>query len=335
LGVYDVHGFVISVEGPADRVFAREYGYFKVPEVPHEVDLFVKVNEGRNPLPTTVWGYNKGMFIPFDESENTLLYDVGIENVRPLDRFLDGIEFLIWWPDKVWLHAGAVEKNGKAYVFTGKGGVGKTSCVLNLLKEGYNYLSDDWLIVGDGKAFSLLRRIHIFDYNLRHKEIARKLLGHKRLLYILEGKLLDYGSKFSPHKYLKFVFDKLKERNMLTVELHKIYPEAKVTSSSLISKVFLLERKKADCIEVKKDITPKELAQKMAYYNMYEWNHMFREYYRYAHLFGIRNKRIENRLYHDMRVMNATFKRCEVYRVIVPERLDLYEVSLTSLLDID
>ncbi|MHA1833984.1 MAG: hypothetical protein ACTSV7_08335, partial [Candidatus Baldrarchaeia archaeon] len=284
MGIYDIYGFVIAVEGPADKVFSKEYEYFKLLNAPQKVDLLVKVNEKQRTLPTQIWGLNKGMYIPFDEGENILWYDEGVENIRPLDRFLDAIEFLMWWPDKAWLHAGAVEKNGNAYIFTGGGGVGKTSSVLNLLREGCNYISDDWLIIGGGKAFSMPKRIHIFDYNLKHKEIAKRVLGYKRLYHCPICKLLEYGSRFSPHKHIKFVFEKLRERTMLAVDVHRIYPEAKVSPPSPISKVFLLERKKVKSIEVKRDITSKELARKMAYYNLYEWNHMFREYYRYVHL---------------------------------------------------
>jgi hypothetical protein len=335
LSVYNVYDFVIAVEGPADKVFSKEYGLFKISDTPQKVDLIVRVNEGKRPLPTQIWGFNLGMYIPFDEGEKILWYDKGVENIRPLDHFLDNIEFLMWWPDKTWLHAGAVEKDGKVYVFTGGGGVGKTSCVLNLLREGYSYLNDDWLIIGKGKAFPLPKRIHVFDYNLKDKEIAKRVLGYRRLYYLPMCKLLEYCSEFSPHRYMKFIFEKLRERTILRIEFQKIFPEAEVASPSFISKVFLLERKKVSCIEVKKDITSCELARKMAYYNVYEWNHMFREYYRYVYLFGIRNKKIENRLYHDTEIMNKTFETCDLYRVIVPEGLDLSKINLTSLLDID
>lgn len=333
--MYDLHGFVVAVEGQADKIFSEEYGFFKLSNVSMKADLLVKVNKEGHILPTQIWGLNKGMYIPFDEGENILWYDEGVENVRPLDRFLDPIEFLIWWPDKAWLHAGAVEKNGKAYVFTGGRGCGKTSSVLNLLREGYNYLSDDWLIIGRGKAFPMPKRIHIFDYNLKHKEVAKRVLGFKRLYYYPMCKLLEYGSRFSPHKHIKFVFEKLRERTMLTVDVYRICPKAKVSPPSPISKVFLLERKKVDDIKVKSGITPKELARKMAYYSLYEWNYMFREYYRYVHLFGIRNQRIENRLYYDMEVMNETFEKCQLCKVVIPEMLDLCKVDLASLLDID
>jgi len=66
--------------------------------------MIIKVDEEKLPLPTQ-WGSNKGMHIPFDERENILWYNEGMEDVRPVDRFLDGFEFLMWWSDKARLGA--------------------------------------------------------------------------------------------------------------------------------------------------------------------------------------------------------------------------------------
>ncbi|MEM5866758.1 MAG: hypothetical protein QXG39_02450 [Candidatus Aenigmatarchaeota archaeon] len=335
LGVYDIHGFVVAVEGPADELFSKEFGYFIVSNTTEKkVDLFIKVNKEKKSLPTQFWGLNKGLYIPFNKDENVLLYDEGVEKLKPQDRFLDPIEILMWWPDKTRVHAGAVAKNGKAYVFTGEGGVGKTTSVLNLLQKGCEYLSEDWLIIGRGKAFPFPKRIHIFDYNLKHEEIAKKLLGRKRLYYRLKSRLLELGERYSPHIYIRYIFNKLNARNMLIVELKELFPEAKVGNVTSISKVFLLERRKVPKIEIKEDITPEKLARRMACYNMYEWHHMFREYYYYSYLFGIKNEKIENRLNHDIEIMTETFGKAELYRVIIPESLDLYNVDLVSTLEI-
>jgi hypothetical protein len=56
LGIYDVYGFMVAVEGSADKVFSEEYGYFKISEVTQKIDLFVKVNEARRFLPTRTYG---------------------------------------------------------------------------------------------------------------------------------------------------------------------------------------------------------------------------------------------------------------------------------------
>ena len=113
------------------------------------------------------------------------------------------------------------------------------------MREDYNCLTDDWAIIERGKAFPMPKRIRIFDYNLKHKEIAKRVLGFKRLYYYPLCKLLEYGSRFSPHKIHKICFQKITERTMLTVDIHRIYPEAKVSSPHLFRK-YLLERKVND-----------------------------------------------------------------------------------------
>ena len=54
-----------------------------------------------------------------------------------------------------------------------------------------------------------------------------------------------------------------------------------------------------------------------------------------VHLFGIGNQKIENEVKYDMKIMDETFEKCKLYKVVIPERLDLYKVDLVSLLDID
>ncbi|MEM2292953.1 MAG: hypothetical protein QXX41_06715 [Nitrososphaerota archaeon] len=312
MSIYNIHGFVLSVEGPADKIFGREYWYFKVSEVPQKIDLFIKVSE-EDCLPTRVWGSGKGMLIPFDESENTLWYNKGVELVK--EYLIHYCEFLMYWSNKTWLHAGAVERDGKAYVFTGEGGVGKTSSVLNLVKNGFNYLSDDFLLVSDdGFAFPAPRRVHIFDYNLKDKDIAKRALGRKRLYYIPLSKLINVGAKLSPHRYIRYVFEKLRERTMLRVELLTLFPNCKIAPPTPISKIFFLERKKYKKIHrIEIESVPlyeyDSFCRKIAYINMYEWGDCLREYYRYVYLFGANNSRIENKIQHDIGILINALKK--------------------------
>ena len=60
MSIYDFYGFVVSVEGPADRLFSEEYGYFKILKTLQKIDMIIKVDEEKLPLPTQ-WGSNKGM----------------------------------------------------------------------------------------------------------------------------------------------------------------------------------------------------------------------------------------------------------------------------------
>lgn len=50
-------------------------------------------------------------------------------------------------PDFLWLHAGAVAKNGKGLLVSGPSGCGKSTLTLRLHERGWRFLSDDLLAV--------------------------------------------------------------------------------------------------------------------------------------------------------------------------------------------
>jgi hypothetical protein len=176
---YDIYGFRLAVEGPATKTISQRYTSFKTSQVIENPDLSVKVCEGEKDLPTKPGGSLVGLRVPFDPTERILWYQKGVASGILL-WYLDG---LLWWPDRVFMHAGAVAKKGKALMFMGGPNVGKTRITLNLLDNGYDYLSDDWMLVGDGKAYPLSRTIKLNDYNLRNQRFERAVLGRRRFFY--------------------------------------------------------------------------------------------------------------------------------------------------------
>ena len=59
------------------------------------------------------------------------------------------ILFHLWTQDlpAQLVHAGAIAKDGEAFLITGKSGSGKSTSCLNLLRAGYQYLGDDYVWV--------------------------------------------------------------------------------------------------------------------------------------------------------------------------------------------
>jgi hypothetical protein len=90
------------------------------------------------------------------------------------------------------VHGSAVGKDGAAYLFSARGGTGKTISTLNFVKRGFDYYSDDSVILGDHEILGL-----IVPFNLRFTYDVEALLGIKfspktkrelflkRLLYFL------------------------------------------------------------------------------------------------------------------------------------------------------
>jgi hypothetical protein len=53
------------------------------------------------------------------------------------------------------VHAGAIAKDGEAFLITGKSGSGKSTSCLNLLRAGYQYLGDDYVWLELGKEVAV------------------------------------------------------------------------------------------------------------------------------------------------------------------------------------
>ena len=324
--IYDVYGFVISIDDLPNAHFFNEYGYFKVNRpIAGKVDLFVKVSDKEEMFPTKPAGSDKGLYLPFGKNENTLWYNRGVHS----GFILHYCEALMWWSDKTFLHAGVVSKHDNAYVFMGGGGVGKTSIVLNLIRKGYKYLSDDWSLIGEGKAYPFPKTFHVFDYNLQDKEIAKSVLGLRRFYYSFYFKFLDLCMKLSPHRYVKAALEKIRPR--FDVQIQRIVPTAEIGLPSVISEIFYLERQNRKDIVVKQDLEADELARRMVCFNRHERYYLFKEYYKYVHQFNIKNSRIENLLEHDTQIMYDTFRRTKLSRVLIPKEADLTSMNLNFL----
>jgi hypothetical protein len=324
---YNIYGYVIAVEGKVDALFAKEFQYFKANNV-SKIDLRIKVNSAGRELPTRPFiGSSAGIYLPFSMDEDTLYYD---ENLPSLDIVLAYAQGFLWWPDKTILHAGAVEKNDKAFVFSGTGNVGKTSIVLNLINTGdFNYLADDWLIIDKEKAYPFPKLIHIFDYNLKNKEIAKKMFGRKSIYYRILFNLIDLCWKYAPHRYFRFILDAFKPK--FSVPFTKFSSNFRLGTTSKVNKLFFLERGNVDRIVIKNDITPEEFARRLSYVNMHEWNFFFNEYYRYVSQYNAESQIIEKRFKHDYEIMLNLSRNAELYRMVIPKGIDITRIDLMSI----
>lgn len=72
------------------------------------------------------------------------------------------------------VHASAVEKNGKAYVFTGFGGIGKTTLGLYLAENGYKLMGDNFVFLKDGKVYPYPEMLRVTGFTLDKISILEK-----------------------------------------------------------------------------------------------------------------------------------------------------------------
>lgn len=83
------------------------------------------------------------------------------------------------------IHASAVSENKNAILFTGLGGVGKTSLTLKLVfNYGFKFMGDDLLIIDrDGRAYLYPKKIQIYAYNTENFQALQKGLMKGRNLF--------------------------------------------------------------------------------------------------------------------------------------------------------
>lgn len=72
------------------------------------------------------------------------------------------------------VHGSGFGKDGRAYLLSARGGTGKTISTLNFVRRGFDYYSDDSVILGDHEIFGF-----IVPFNLRFTYDVEALLGIK------------------------------------------------------------------------------------------------------------------------------------------------------------
>jgi hypothetical protein len=104
------------------------------------------------------------------------------------------------------LHAAGICINGVAYLFSGDGGCGKTTIALSLIREGFQYVSDDSLFLSSSKGeitvSPMYRHFHIDEDLSKH---FLEISGGKALK-IPEGTKVPIDvSKFFPDAFIPFM----------------------------------------------------------------------------------------------------------------------------------
>jgi hypothetical protein len=65
------------------------------------------------------------------------------------------------------VHASCASKDNQAYIFAGRSGAGKTTIILQLIKNGYSYVNDDIVILCPGNvAFGFVKSLNLLSHNI-------------------------------------------------------------------------------------------------------------------------------------------------------------------------
>ncbi len=91
--------------------------------------------------------------------------------------------------DRIRIHAGCGEWEGRRFIVAGDKGVGKTTLMLRLLYGGFRVMNDELVLIRDGKALPFPRRFHI------KQESTRLLTFMRGLIDTLPYNWTSYGHK--------------------------------------------------------------------------------------------------------------------------------------------
>jgi len=316
---YDINGYILAVSGPVKGAFHEEFSHFKCSK--KKAMLYI-IETSEKDLPLKQRGSDEGVDLPFGGG-NVVKYEKGISSGWVV--FL--IMHFITWKDKTFLHCGAVAKDGKALIFPATGDVGKTKTTMYLVSKGYEYLSDEWLVIGDnGVAYPFLRKTKVFDYNLKSdRTLAKRILGPKRFFYDLIYKTLKLIPKIFHHRYIQFACGRITPFFQRRVD--EIFPNAKYAKPSKIEKVFWLVKDESAKEIRLENTTPKEIAERMYYAIFLEKFMFYFNYLLYAYPSGP-NKEWDNYFLENKRIMQKAFQKAKVIKkVIVPDEFDVKEME--------
>lgn len=123
------------------------------------------------------------------------------------------IEFLIHYKMNIkgypLIHASALSQNNKGYIFSARGGGGKTTISMNLLNRGFKLLGDNFVIVNNGQVLSYFSPLNIFTYNLApiirtNLTFKNKInLNLKKIIYKFSFGFIKIFTKINPKEILQ------------------------------------------------------------------------------------------------------------------------------------
>jgi hypothetical protein len=327
---YDIYGFLIAVEDSISGPFEDEYRRFRMDNHDSErkIDLLVRRTDKVQKLPTKLLADSKGILLPFGENGNEVLCDEGVG----AGFIFNMVEPFINWKDKCFMHAGAVSKNGRAMIFPAALDTGKTSTVMQLLQKGYDYLSDEWVVL-DRKAiaYPFPKKIHIINHNLEGDKamVLRAMNGNhvKYYLYRWYFRLWLLLYRHFPVRRVRALLGFF--RPILFQDIQELLPDVNIGQPSSISHIFFLQRAQVTEIAID-EMDSDEVARRMAFWNLFEKREFIKEYYLYASTMNKHNSRIEGMLDHEMGIMRQAFQNARVFGVSLPDK-SLYKETYRQL----
>lgn len=314
----------------------REFRLFTAE--PEAVDLWV--TEGDVPKPERMLSRS----YLFDESSFVVLspfgpIQVGPGEVRAAPEVWGG-ELLRWiltlmrpqmlGRNAALIHSSAVSRDGVGYLFPAWRNTGKTNLALGFLKEGYDYMSDDWTFVSaSGEALAFPQHLHLFDYNFEchpflsqsladggdARHIARRL-SVSRFVQSLRGS--NWLSSYLARWLTKRFFVEVR------VPVGRVLPECSTALRAPLTKVCALSTSLSASGMIS-EVSAAELASRVAVTSFYERKSFLQHTLALAYT-GLQDY-TEDYLAREREILQRAFEHARCFEVTLPPALDSAEVD--------
>lgn len=324
---YDVCGCLMKVEGSDDffASFEKLFRDFRVDSVADSIaSLEVIPGTVRSDSEIKVKGGLHAVHFSVKAAGPILLvYD--IEAVGKERRLVvEFARFLLHWPDKCQVHASALQKDGRTFVFFAPGNTGKTTLGLQLMSRGYQLLGDDWVILGsNGTVYRFPQPMRVHDYNLA------KNLNWCRELYGSFGVPLHYYMKLRlsirnwlamrlPSRGLRYLFDWAFTRPIAEIDVGDLNGTA--VSDAPISVGYWLERvSELSDIQISK-LSPEELRKRVSYTYQYELSEFYKWYFSQAAL-GAGLEQVDRSIERLERSVENAVRDVPLFKIRIPKEM--------------
>lgn len=186
------------------RFFATEYRYHLSDDVPSNIPklkLRVRLSNQIFPQPDHIFHTHKGLArwsYRLNVSKEEVVIEVyGNRAAIPMIHHMlvhPSLRYLAAFQSVIMLHAGAVSFEGKSLLFTGRGGMGKTTTTSLILSEGgdaWQMHADDYVFIAPGPvSLAYLTRSHLYRDLLRWvPDVIERLTTSERLSLELFGRI--------------------------------------------------------------------------------------------------------------------------------------------------
>ena len=153
-------------------------------------------------------------------NKNQKTYILNIKPNRIARLFISGffidffIQYILTKKGYSIIHSSGVSQNGKSYLFSGRGGSGKTSIALHIINTGesFQFLGDDFIIIKNGLTLPYITPLNLFTYNI-NSSIKAKFNKKQKFSFILKNFVFKlsfgYAKFFTRFNPIEHFFDRI------------------------------------------------------------------------------------------------------------------------------